>query len=139
MATFLFYAALFYLVRVDLSLWTLLLSYGLVGGFIAGGLTGLGLWLVNRLWGWNSNEVFSCQSIPDYKSFLRCNITAEGELHVYPIGLERVPRRWRRRRSASADASASGELPPLLVPVEDRLVAHLLEPRIVIPRTGRRP
>ncbi|MDX1494279.1 MAG: hypothetical protein R3253_09480, partial [Longimicrobiales bacterium] len=136
-AALVFYLPLFYLVRTSLSWWLVLVVYGLAAGFLAGVMTGLGLWLVNRLWGWNNNEVFSCQSIRDFKSFLRCNITSDGELHIYPIGIERVPRRWRKRRSATPHDD-DDELPPILVPVEDRLVAHLLEPPIVVPSSGRR-
>lgn len=156
-ATLAFYALLFYLVRLELPLPGLLLIYGLAGGFLAGAITGLGLWLVNRLWGWNSNEVFSCQSIRGFKSFLRCNINKRGELVIYPIGIERVPRRWRRRRSSadrpddskgtrdpngSEDSDGSeddDQIRPLLVPVETSLRAHLIEPPIVIPSSARAP
>ena len=137
-AAFAFYAGLFYLLRLDLHLLLALLLYVLVGGFLAGALTGVGLWLVNRLWGWNSNEVFSCQSIPDFKSFLRCHIDEEGVLRIYPIGIERVPRRWRRRWTSTDRSPGSPEMPTDMEPVEDSLVAHLLEPPIVVPPTGRR-
>lgn len=40
------------------------------------------------------NEGFSSLKIPDYKSFLRFRITADGDLEMFCIGLRRVPRSW---------------------------------------------
>jgi hypothetical protein len=114
--------------------WLLVGAYAVASGLLAGELTGVFLWLVNRLWGWNSNEVFSCQSILDYHSFLRCHIDTDGALHIYPIGVEVIPRRWRRRRPQDEgderdDPSVSDAI---MQPIEQPLRAHLIEAPIVI-------
>ena len=45
----------------------------------------------------NANELFAAQRIEDYKCFLRLHLAGDGSLTVYPIGLERVCRRWALR------------------------------------------
>jgi hypothetical protein len=48
-----------------------------------------------NLFGRHANEAFSSLRIADYKNFLRLRIRADGELWIYPVGIERVPR-WKR-------------------------------------------
>lgn len=64
-----------------------------VGGVVGAVIMGLYLWLSNRILGAHTNEVFSCQGIPDYKHFLRFHLTKDG-LTIYPIGVKKVPRSW---------------------------------------------
>ena len=70
----------------------------------AAGATLVGLYLVlsDRLFGWHRNDVFSAQSIIDYRNFLRLHIQADGSLVIYPIGLRQVPRQWRARITVGA-------------------------------------
>ena len=65
----------------------------------AAGATLVGLYLVlsDRLFGWHRNDVFSAQSIIDYRNFLLLGIQPDGSLVIYPIGLRQVPRQWRAR------------------------------------------
>src|SRR4029453_5636592 len=42
-----------------------------------------------------TNEAFPCQHLMDDKSFLRLHIGPGGTLTIYPVGIGRVPRRWR--------------------------------------------
>jgi len=65
----------------------------LLGGSIGAVIMGLYLWLSNRILGAHTNEIFSCQGIPDYKHFLRFHVTKEG-VTIYPIGVKKVPRSW---------------------------------------------
>ncbi len=68
----------------------------LLGGGLAGGaLMGLYLWGSNRLWRLHANEVFSCQSLPDYKHWLRLHLDRDGGLTIYPIGVQKVVRTQR--------------------------------------------
>lgn len=112
----------------------------LIGGGLAGGLVmGAYLWLANRYLHVHANEVFLCQSLQDYKSFLRLHLARDGSLTIYPIGVERVvrsrrftgPRGWRLRRHAQP-----GEAwiePP------DRLIAsyaQLIEAPIQVQRSA---
>ena len=46
-------------------------------------------------WSCNSNALFAAQRIQDYKNFLRLHISDDGSLTVYPVGLEKISKRWR--------------------------------------------
>ena len=78
----------------------MLLSWVLifVGGFLAGTFI-MGLYLVISLnvFGRHGNEAFSSLGIQDWKNFIRLHINDHGDLTIYPIGLRRVPRKWRPR------------------------------------------
>lgn len=99
----------------------------LIGSALGGSLMGLYLFLVNRLTGRHSNEVFLCQSIPHYKHFLRIRRGADGALTLYPIAIDKVPSRrkgWRYVRDQAARGKAWFE------PAEGPLLAeraHLIE------------
>lgn len=41
------------------------------------------------------NEAFSAIRCEDYKTFMRFHIDTNGDLHVYVLGIDRVPRKWR--------------------------------------------
>jgi hypothetical protein len=89
------------------------------GGWIVGSVI-LGLYLLVSLngFGRHHNEAFSSLKIEDWKHFLRLRIDAAGDLTIFPIGIERVPRKWRpagagsRSRYVPDDPSAT---PPKLV------------------------
>jgi hypothetical protein len=101
----------------------------LIGGLTGGTLAGLYLVVSDRLFGWHRNEVFAAQSIIDYRSFLRMKIDADGSLVLFPIGLRRVPRKWRAR-------VRTAEIDPRYEPADDVLAPHLIEGPI---RVARRP
>lgn len=91
-------------------------------GWIVGSLM-LGSYLfVSLNWlGRHINEAFSSLAIPDWKNFLRLHIDQHGTLRIYPIGIDRVPRRWQPEshgpRLVSSDPKAT---PPRLIeaPIE---------------------
>ena len=86
-------------------------AFGWVAGsFIVGGYLLISL----NLLGEHSNEAFSSLRIADYKNFLRMKIDPEGRLSIYPIGVERVPRKWRD----VAEGDRSVGFPSAVVPVE---------------------
>jgi 3',5'-cyclic AMP phosphodiesterase CpdA len=64
----------------------------LIGPFIMGAYLALS---VNSRFGAHSNEAFISLAVPDWKNFLRLRIDKAGQLTVYPVGLERVPRQWK--------------------------------------------
>jgi hypothetical protein len=99
------------------------------GGWIVGSII-MGLYLLVSLnvFGRHSEEAFSAMRIQDYKHFLRLHVAADGRLTIYPIRLDRVPRRWRQR--APSDAG-----PSHLQPAEP-IDARLIEAPIVIPGRG---
>lgn len=75
----------------EITLWTYL-AYLPVAGLVGTWLVGLYLVVANRL-GVNANELFAGMSVIDQKCFLRIRIGKDGAT-VYPIGLDRVGRRW---------------------------------------------
>jgi hypothetical protein len=73
----------------------------------------------------NVNELFAGQGITDAKSFLRMHIGRDGSLTIYPIGVDRVARKWRANPQAPPHA-------PWIEP--DRTIAcHLADGPIRIP------
>ena len=90
-----------------------ILSASAAAAFASG--TVFGLYLIASLNGFGRhwNEAFSSLRIEGHKCFMRMRIDAEGALHLYPIGLETVPK--------------GGGTPATLKP-------HMIEGPIVLPR-----
>ncbi|EPX59759.1 hypothetical protein D187_002503 [Cystobacter fuscus DSM 2262] len=90
------------------------------GGFLVGPFV-MGLYLTVSLnrFGAHSNEAFISLAIPDWKNFLRLRIDPEGQLTVFPVGLERVPRKWKAtyadRSSPAYDPDDPQATDPLLI------------------------
>jgi hypothetical protein len=74
-----------------------------LGGLVGGFMMGLYLLVSVQVFGRHSNEAFSSLRIMDYKQWLRLRISADGALSIYCIGLDRVPRRWRKQHRADAE------------------------------------
>lgn len=100
-----------------------------VGGLLAAELVAVYLLVADRL-GLNSNELFAAQGIPDGKDFLRLRIDPDGDLVVHPVGLDRVPRRWRVPEGAPLS-------PTRFVPDGGVLAPFLIEPPVRITRLPR--
>jgi hypothetical protein len=101
-----------------------------VGGWIAGSVI-LGLYLLVSLnvFSRHHNEAFSSLKIEDWKHFLRLRIDAAGDLAIFPIGIERVPRRWR---------AAANPAPSRIEPDDPRATPpSLIEAPIEVPRSAR--
>ncbi len=75
-----------------------------------------------NVFGRHSEEAFSGLRIEDFKHFLRLHVDRDGHLTIWPIKIERVPRRWRDR--VAADVTMSRVVPGEPLPVE------LIEPPI---------
>ena len=56
------------------------------------------LWAVHKVRGpqsqENANQVFTGQSIIDYKNFLRLHLARDGALTIYPLGVDEACRKW---------------------------------------------
>jgi hypothetical protein len=89
------------------------------GGWLAGSVI-MGLYLLVSLNFFNrhSDEAFAALRIEDWKQFLRLRIDAAGNLTIFPIGIRRVPRRWKER--------AAGAAGPSLVPDDPRATSPAL-------------
>lgn len=104
------------------------------GGFLVGP-TVMGVYLLVSLnvFGCHPNEAFSALAIPDWKNFLRLRVDRDGQLTVYPVGIRRVPRKWKagetvREPEWVADPKDTGATPP-----------ELIEPPVVVSRTKAPP
>lgn len=72
---------------------------GGVGGTI--GMSGY-LWATNCL-GFHGNEAYAPLHHKDLKNFLRMHVGADGALTVFPVGVDRVGRKWRLAPDAPAE------------------------------------
>lgn len=105
---------------------SLLVFLGLV--WVLGGLGGVigvsgYLWATN-CFGFHANEAFAPLHHMDQKNFLRLHIDGEGSLTIFPIGIERVGRRWRFRPGGAPHE------PWLSPPDGEDLAHHLIEPPV---------
>ncbi|WP_434391755.1 metallophosphoesterase [Melittangium boletus] len=114
-------------------LWTkFFLGCGLtfLGGFLVGPfIMGLYLTVSVNVFGTHSNEAFISLAIADWKNFLRLRIERSGQLTVYPVGLERVPRRWRETDAGPYAPAYEPDDPQATAPV-------LIEPPIRVRPRG---
>ncbi|MEX2658637.1 MAG: hypothetical protein WD232_02995 [Acidimicrobiales bacterium] len=110
------------------SLVTFVVWVALLGGI--GGTLGMSgyLWATNCL-GIHGNEAYAPLHHQDLKHFLRLHITADGGLTLYPIGVERVGRKWKLCPDAPEQA-------PWFAPDGPEPEAHLIEAPI---RFAREP
>jgi hypothetical protein len=101
-----------------------------VFGTVFGGiLMGLYLFVSNRMLGLHRNDVFSAQSIPDYKNFLRLHVASDGALSIRAYGIDRAYRRWQLNPTA-----AVGE--PWFTPQPgDRVGVRLIDRLTISPPT----
>ena len=67
----------------------------ILGGPVGAFILGVYLFASIRVFGRHGNEAFSSLRIQDFKQWLRLRIDAAGNLTIYAIGIDRVPRRWR--------------------------------------------
>ena len=81
------------------SIWILgiVLTY-LLGRTYGASLFGLFLWIVHKLRGpkaqANANQVFTGQSIADYKNLLRIHLARDGSLTIHALGVDKVCQTW---------------------------------------------
>lgn len=85
----------------------------------------MGLYLLISLnvFGRHANEAFSALSIPHFKNFLRLRIAPDGTLTIFPIGLRKVPGKWKDnpdRTGPELVSDDSSATPPQLI--EDPIV-----------------
>jgi hypothetical protein len=107
------------------------LAGALVLGAVAGPLAmALYLWACG-LFGVHLNESFGAMRVIDHKCFLRMHLAGDGSLTVYPVGVDRVARRFRVAPEAPADA-------PWLEPTEP-VLPRLIEDPVVLPPPHRAP
>lgn len=60
------------------------------------------------------NEAFSALRIPDWKNFLRITIDSKGSLRIFPIGIRKVPRKWKKQGATWIPDDPSATDPQLI-------------------------
>ncbi len=96
------------------------------GGLVAGALFGLYLYASSRWWNQNHNDAFSAMRLDSHRNFLRMRIQ-DDQVTVYPIGLDRVP----KRREWRVNSTRVGSPPPVYIPTSP-LAPRLIEGPIVV-------
>ncbi|HVF79993.1 MAG TPA: hypothetical protein VNA28_17000, partial [Solirubrobacteraceae bacterium] len=86
------------------GVWSLLAFLAVV--WVLGGISGM-MGMAGYLWatgylGLHGTEAYAPLHHQDHKHFLRLHIQADGVLTIYPIGVERVGRKWSLRPDAPA-------------------------------------
>jgi 3',5'-cyclic AMP phosphodiesterase CpdA len=107
------------------------MSFGLA--WVIGSII-MGLYLLVSLnvFGFHRNEAFSALRCEDWKNFLKLHLDRRGDLTIYPIGIDRVPRRW-------AAVGSPGPGKPEMVPRtggDSRCTPHLIHPPIRLAGPG---
>jgi hypothetical protein len=72
-----------------------------VGGGLLGSWLLAGYLLVADRFRCNTNELFAAQRSRLHKNFLRLHLGPDGALTIYPLKVERPPKRWRLARTSS--------------------------------------
>ena len=97
---------MWFAVNVGPDIWDSKIAVWLLGGVLAFAVgAGIGatvfaffLWLVHKVRGplaqANANQVFTGQSIADYKNLLRMHVDRDGGLTIYPLGVDKACREW---------------------------------------------
>ncbi|HVE69395.1 MAG TPA: hypothetical protein VNB64_12520, partial [Solirubrobacteraceae bacterium] len=120
---------------VGILVWVLAVPVAFGAGAVMGPtLWGVFLLLVHRTRGSkapeNANQVFSGQSIADYKNFLRIRLALDGALTIFPLGVDRVGRAWDHVGGEGAGAR--------FVPRTSEPVVTLIDGPLQFDRTGNR-
>lgn len=108
--------------RFDLdfqSLGHVLMCVGLLvvlGASVAPFWMGIYLYVSLNWFGRHRNEAFSALRIADYKNFLRMQIDEKGRLTILPIGIERVPHRWKKKGKRWVSDDPRATKPELIEP-----------------------
>lgn len=104
---------------VELSRWSTIAYYaGMLGYYwllatpAVAGLFGAYLYLSVSVLHVHYDEAFSSLQIPDYKGFLRLHISKRGDLEVFALGTDKVPRAWKEDpRFRSTDGGGNKKIP----------------------------
>ncbi len=108
-----------------------------IGSVVGATVFALFLFIVHKARGTkapeNANQVFSGQSIADYKNMLRMRVRADGGLTIYPLGVDRVGRDWQHvEPNAAKPRFEPGGTPPEAPRV------HAIDGPLEFDATGRR-
>jgi hypothetical protein len=122
------------------NIWATIVLIAILGGIAGSFVMAAYLYFANLFYSGHDEEVFSCQAIIDYKGFARFHLAADGTLTLYPIGLERVPRRWKVAPGAKITSTRGHSEPVFRLETDDNLKRIFepdppgaLQPRLIEP------
>ncbi|MGI9021867.1 MAG: metallophosphoesterase [Acidimicrobiales bacterium] len=96
-------------------------SAGAIGGLVGAEILAAYLWVADLpRFKLNANELFAAQRNRDWKNFVRMHIGADGALTVYPVGIDRTPRKFDLAKGGAGND-------PWLVLRDPDLECHLIE------------
>ncbi len=99
-----------------------------VGGWILGAeIMGTYLLISLNVFHRHCTEGFSGLAIQDYKNFMRLAIAKDGSLTIYPVGIDRVPRKWREQDVPATEPRFVAD------DTDPRYTPRLIEPPIHVP------
>ncbi len=113
----------------------LLAVMGALGGLVGGLVMGLYLAASCALFASHGNEAFSAMRLTSYKNFLRLHLDPQGQVTVYPIGVDKSPKasRWKVDPDGPPDEA-------WIAPAGPPPAAHLIEPPFAVhPNSPRIP
>jgi hypothetical protein len=96
-------------------------------GWIVGSvIMGLYLLVSLNIFKRHSNEAFSSLAIEDWKNFLRMRIDERGDLTIFPVGIRRVPRKWKERGPSEGSPKFVSDDPRATAPalIEAPILVH---------------
>lgn len=97
----------------------------LIGWFVSSLIFGIYLLVALNIFHRHSNEAFSSLRIENYKNFIRIRLDADESMTIFPIGIEKVARRWK---------PSNQPVGPKYEPDGDYTKPFLIEEPIVIKR-----
>jgi hypothetical protein len=118
-----------------LAIWAVsVVALLLVGGVAGATVFGAFMLVIHKVRGvkaWeNANQVFTGQSIPDYKNLVRMRFAADGSLTLYPLGVDRAGREW--------DHTPDRAPAPTFTPRGPAPAAHAIDVPLRYDASGRR-
>lgn len=105
-----------------------------VGGWVIGSII-MALYLIISItvFGRHGNEAYGALGICDYKSFIRLKIDKAGNLTIYPIGIQHVPREWKDVKAVPGEPQIIPDDPKASLPelIEKPITIQKLKPNPV--------
>lgn len=118
------------------------LPLAFVFGFVSVGiLFGLYLIIALNIFGAHVTEAFSSIMVEDWKNFLKLHIDADGNLTIYPLGIERVPKKWVTTQRTPKDGEnlmdvegeGSSSVDEIQAAPSEKVQWQLIEEPVIIP------
>jgi hypothetical protein len=119
--------------RIAPTIWDAKIASWILGlplAFLAGATVGATVFaafmlLVHKVRGGKAqacaNQVFTGQSIPDYKNLLRMRLGADGRLTIWPLGVDSACTKWDLVKPAPTARFEPRAAPPAVHPIDQRL------------------